>query len=309
MNRRFSEMQRDKPNPRTRQTRMERNMSDWNLKTLLKRMLLIAGMLSALIALTGAAAAQDAIERIMKTKQLRIGYIPSPPSAIKDPATGKLSGFYVDAVRLVAEQMNVEPVFVETTWATFPIGLATDQFDVSIAGTFATVGRATAVDFTRPLQYLGYSAVVKASDTRFKTLADMDQPGIKIALVQGAAGHEFAKEYFKKAELVVLSTSNLTAPFIEVTAGRADVGIEDAWSVRRYAKEHPEVKDLFRDNPYNLLPIAWAVKRGNTAMLNFMNTAIGYLISTGRMERMAEAYGPTGRFKEAIPLEVFGASQ
>ena len=281
--------------------------SIWNL---LKRLSFVGVVIAALFALNGAATAQDhPLDRIMKTKQLKVGYIPSPPSAIKDPATGKLSGFYIDAIRLVAAQMKVEPVFIETGWATFPAGLNSGEFDVCVAGTFATIGRAMAVDFTRPLNYLGYSAVMKATDTRFKTLSDMDKTGIKIAVVQGAAGHEFAKEYFKKAELVVLSTTNLTAPFIEVTAGRADVGIEDAWSVRRYTKEHPEVKDMFRDNPYNLLPIAWTVKKGNTEMLNFMNTAIDYLLSTGRMERMSEAYGPTGRYKEASPLVVFGAKE
>ncbi len=44
-------------------------------------------------------------------------------------------------------------------------------------------------------------------------------------------------------------------------------------------------------------------------MLNFIHTAIGYLRSTGRMERMAEAYGPTGRYKEVIPLDVFGPKE
>ena len=264
---------------------------------------------ATLLATAGVAMAEDSIDRILKTKQLKIGYIPSTPSAIKDPATGKLSGIYIDAITLVAQQMKVEPVFIETGWATFPAGLNSGEFDVSVAGTFATIGRSAAVDFTIPVNYLGYSAVVKASDNRFKTLADMDKPGIKIALVQGAAGHEFAKEYFKKAELVTLATSNLTAPFIEVSAGRADVGIEDAWSTHRYAKIHPEVKDLFANNPYNLLPIAWAVKRGNTELLTFMNTAIRYLQSTGRMERMSEAYGPSGRYKEVIPLAVMGVKE
>jgi hypothetical protein len=37
-----------------------------------------------------------------------------------------------------------------------------------------------------------------------------------------------------------------------------------------------------------------------------MNTAIRYLQSTGRMERMSEAYGPSGRYKEVIPLAVMG---
>ena len=42
---------------------------------------------STLVAMTGVAMAEDSIDRILKAKQLKIGYIPSTPSAIKDPAT------------------------------------------------------------------------------------------------------------------------------------------------------------------------------------------------------------------------------
>src|SRR5260221_7894407 len=227
-------------------------------------------------ALTWSAGTADAqvMDRILGEKKIKIGFIPSPPSTIKDPKSGELSGFYVDAVRLVFKTANVEPVFVETTWANFVTGLQSGQFDLSIAGTFATVPRAAAVEFTKPVSYLGYSAIVKKGDTRFRELADLNRADVKIALVQGGASVEYAKENFPKAQHVTLSTGNLLAPFVEVTAGRADVGIEDAWQARRYAKDHPEVTDLFDGHPYNVLPIAWAIKRGNTDLMNFMNTAI-----------------------------------
>ena len=160
--------------------RVEGKMSHRRPWSFLRQLSFVGVIVSALLTLIGAATAQDhPLERIIKTKQLKIGYIPSAPSAIKDPATGALSGFYIDAIRLVADQMKVEPIFIETGWSTFPAGLNSGEFDVCVAGTFATIDRAMAVEFTRPLQYLGYSAVVKASDTRFKTLSDMDQPGIK----------------------------------------------------------------------------------------------------------------------------------
>src|SRR5437764_829226 len=83
----------------------------------------------------------------------------------------------------------------------------------------------------------------------------------------GCADVEYARENFPKAQHVTLSTGNLLAPFVEVSAGRADVGIEDAWQAHRYALDHPEVADLFDGRPYNVLPIAWSVKRGNQDLL------------------------------------------
>ena len=248
-----------------------------------------------LAALAGAAQAQ-VMDRILSDKKIKIGFIPSPPGTIKDPKSGELGGFYIDAVRLIFKQVNVEPEFVETTWGNFVAGLQSGQFDLSLAGTFATVPRAAAVEFTKPISYLGYSAIVKKGENRFHSLADLNQDGIKIAVIQGGASVEYAKENFPKAQLVTLSTGNLLAPFVEVSAGRADVGIEDAWQAKRYAREHPEVTDLFAGHPYNVLPIAWSVKRGNQDLLNFMDTAIDWLMINDRFQKLAAKYGDTGRY-------------
>jgi polar amino acid transport system substrate-binding protein len=257
---------------------------------------------------TMAAAEAQVMDRIVSDKKVKIGFIPSPPSTIKDPKTGDLSGFYIDAVRLIFKTANIEPVFVETTWGNFVTGLQSGQFDLSIAGTFATVPRAAAVEFTKPVSYLGYSAVVKKGETRFHDIADFNRPDIKIAVIQGGASVEYAKENFPKAQLSTLATGNLLAPFVEVTAGRADVGIEDAWQARRYSVEHPEVTDLFAGRPYNVLPIAWSVKRGNTDLLNFMNTAIDWLMINDRFQKIATAYGDSGRYIARIEYVPLGTS-
>lgn len=279
------------------------------MKSIVRRSLLLGSMLAALVVPASVQpVSAQVMDRILKEKSIKIGYIPSPPGTIKDPASGEIKGFYVEGVRYIFKTIGVEPVFVETTWANFAAGLQSGQFDLSMAGTFATVQRAAAVEFTKPIHYLGYSAIVKKGDERFKTLADFNKEGIKIAVVQGGAGQEYVKESFPKATVVALGTGNLTAPFVEVSAGRADVGIEDAWQARRYATAQPGVTDLFQENPYNLLPIAWSVKRGNQDLINFMNTSIDFMLLTGRWERMANAYGMTGRYQDRPTLIPFGTS-
>src|SRR4051794_4522043 len=212
------------------------------MKVLGRRLSALAGL--AFIAVVSLAMSQpvanaQVMDRILKDRKIKIGYIPSPPGTIKDSSSGEVTGYYVDGVRYIFKTINVEVEFVEATWANFAAGLTSGQFDLSIAGTFATVTRAAAVEFTKPVSYLGYSAIIKKGDDRFKDLADLNREGIKIAVIQGGASIDYAKENFPKATLVMTSGGNLLAPFVEVSAGRADVGIEDAWQARRYAKEQP----------------------------------------------------------------------
>jgi polar amino acid transport system substrate-binding protein len=268
---------------------------------------LLAGTALLLLAAMPLHCAQaQVMDRIINEKKIKVGYIPAPPGTIKDPLSGEVKGYYVDGLRYIFRTIHVEPELIETTWANFAAGLQSGQFDLSMAGTFATIQRAAAVEFTKPINYLGYSAIIKKGDGRFKALADLNQEGVKIAVLQGGAGLEFVKEYFPKASLVTLATGDLTAPFVEVSAGRADVGIEDASQARRYAAQQPGVTDLFEDSPYNVLPIAWSVRRGNQDLLNFMNTSIDFMLFTGRWEKMAQNYGATGRFYAKPELVPFG---
>jgi polar amino acid transport system substrate-binding protein len=249
---------------------------------------------------------KDTFERIISEKKIRFGYIPSPPGAIRDPATGNVSGFYVDAARTIAELMKVEPVFVETTWANFTSALQADQFDVSIAATFATIPRAMAVTFTKPIHYQSFSGMTRKGDKRFKQMSDLNHAGVKIAVVQGSAGHEFVVQNLPQAQVIALATPNLQQPFLEVSAGRADVALQDESQVKRYAPTHPELEALFGGKLFNTLPIGWAVRRGDLSLLTFMNTSIDYMLTSGKWDAIAAKYGSTGRYKDTPQLSPFG---
>lgn len=268
--------------------------------TWLAVLLLALGMLGA-TAIDRAHAAGE-LQDIVKRGEMRVGFIPSPPTTIKDPQTGELRGVYVDGLKAIAAEMGIKVDWVETTWGTFVAALQSGQIDLCIAGTFATVKRAMAVDFTRPIFYLGDGAIVRADDERFKTLKDMDRADVKIAVVQGGSAEEFARRNLPKAQLLSLSTGNLVAPFIEVVAHRADVGIEDVNNANKFAAQQPGAKVLFSDNPFNFLATAWTVRKGNSELLGVINVGIETLQSSGRWAALARPYGSTGRY---IAMPVF----
>jgi ABC-type amino acid transport substrate-binding protein len=252
--------------------------------------------------------AGSSLDRILREKKIRIGWIASPPQMMKDIKTGALAGYFVDAAKYIFKEIDVEPEFIESNFATFVAGLQSGQLDLCIASTFVTIKRAAVLEFTRPILYLGYSAVVRANETRFKALPDFNQSGIRIAVLQGGSSQAYVRDNFPKAEIVALNSTNQTLPFVEVMSQRADVGINDAWSARRFAMNQPAVKDLFANDPYNVQPTAWTVRRGNTDLLNFLNAAIETIIVSGKFEELARAYEASGRYKQVIQLAPFASS-
>jgi hypothetical protein len=75
----------------------------------------------------------------------------------------------------------------------------------------------------------------------------------------------------------------------------------------QHTVQHPIVggKDQANES-YNVLLINWAVERGNQDVVEFMNIVVDFLMTTGRWEKMAEPYGPSGRFSAKPQLSVFG---
>lgn len=233
---------------------------------------------------------EDAFKRIKREGVMRIGYIPASPWAIRDPKTGELSGTFVEAINAIAHDMDVKVEFVEATFATFIAGLQSKKYDLSIAPTFSTITRAKSVAFTIPLMAAGNSAIVRKDDNRFKTLEDIDQKGIVVAVTQGEQGHEYAKNNFENAEIKVLAGGDQNLTFSEVLAGRADIALGDSWFSAKFAAEHTEVRDLFADNPYNVTPVGWAVRYEDQSLLTFINTALEYLDTIGKLDEIDKKY-------------------
>lgn len=232
------------------------------------------------------------LEKIDRTGKIDICYIEWPPTIIKDSETGALSGHLIDMANFLAKSMDVEPNYLESGWDKFPADLNSGNCDLVVAGVFATIPRAKSVAFSRPMSYVGNSALIAKNSELINTanIDDLDKKGITIAVLNGEQGHEYVKQNFKNAEIKVLQGSDLTLPLLDVVAGRSDVGLSDSVTITGFVKQQPDVIDLFAKNPYNVNPITWAVSYDDPGFLGFINTAINYMESTGRIAEFEAKY-------------------
>jgi len=257
-----------------------------------------------ILSLFTTARAEKAMDRILSKGKIKVGCIVGV-STKKDPVTSKYTGYGPDAVRYIFDKIKVEVEFVDTAWATFAAGLQSEKFDLSIAETFATIARGSAVAFTRPLIYLGTGAVTLKS-SKIRTIGDIKKPGVRISLTQGTSQHRWAVKTFPKAEFVI-STAITEVRLMDIITNKADLGFADSAQTYQFAKTYPEAVDLFPNKPLNMMAISWAVKKGKHDLLNFMNTAIGVLHSTGEFNKMMIENGivPGTRFIPEIVIKPF----
>ena len=239
----------------------------------------------------GVSSQRDSLAEIQKSKVMNVCVAEWPPFSIKDAKTGKYTGVDIDAMDKMAAALGATTSYHDTTFGNMPAAIQSGTCDIGTS-LYVTSNRAAAVDFTRPILFGGDTALVKKGVTKFKTIADLDQPGVKVATATGESGDIYAKANFTKATIVPIDvdSSDQSRFMLEVTSGRADIAIADYNTIGNFAKEHPETQVLFSDKPFNLSPDAYGVRYGDTNLLNFMNNSILTMQVNGVWDSIEKKY-------------------
>jgi ABC-type amino acid transport substrate-binding protein len=234
----------------------------------------------------------NTLDEIKKRGELRAGYHVEPPSVERD-SSGNLSGAFVGAVRQIATGLKVKATFVEVGLADFATGLLKNQYDVSLGPTFKTIPRAVSVAYTNSIYYLGYTAVVKRGTTaKYGNASAIDKAGVRVAVKSGSPSEQYVRDHWKSATIVVTDGADLSVPLQAVSEGKADVGVMNEHTVEFYVRDHSDVEIVLADRPVLMAGMAWTIRQGDPDWLEFLNTSLEVLISTGQMaEWERESYG------------------
>ena len=105
--------------------------------------------------------------------------------------------------------------------------LAADKFDIAMSGMGRTLDRARVATFSKPYMRYGKLLLIRSADQgRFKTLADLDRPGLKIAYNRGGLNDRFAHNMFTQATPVGFESNELATA--DLLAGQVDAQVSDS---------------------------------------------------------------------------------
>ena len=196
---------------------------------------------------------------------------------------GEFDGIDMAIASKIGEMCGMEVEMQSMEFDSLLIALANGQIDATIAGMTVTEERAKSVDFSTPY-YTATQVMIVNEGSDIKKASDME--GKVISVVQGYTGEtcvsELGYEYeaFKKGTECVM----------ELVNGKCDVVVMDSATAKKYVADNPgtvivEDPDVFASEEY-----AIAVKKGNSELLDKINTAIEKMLEDGTISELSAKY-------------------
>jgi polar amino acid transport system substrate-binding protein len=242
-------------------------------------------LVGACSAHTSAAAKADGL---MKAGVLKIGTSNNiKPYAYEE--NGKLTGFEIDLITAAANKLHLKPEFVAMDFSGLLPALNNHQFDVVASAVGITPDREKMVDFSNG--YLaGYFGVLTTPGSGITSKVS-SVAGKKIAVLQGSIEDTNSSTFIPGAQVVRFPDDN--SAFLALSQHRIDGFFNDYDPDLTYMKKNPS---LHLTQPITIpataFPAGWAVHKGNTVLLNKLNTALNEIVKDGTWLKLYKQYFP-----------------
>lgn len=231
----------------------------------------------------------DLVQPSKLTIGLTLAY--APFSYIED---GKPAGFDVTALRLVAEQLGLEPVFQNMKFSQVILSVKKEDIDIT-PGLYITPERDKVIDFV-PYFSIGTSIVVSSSNSS-PPKTKMDLCGLTVSSIKGAAVagkvrnnlNPVCKQAGKKP-VTILPFQTDPGATQAVLTGAADAQLTATIIADLMLKKTGGQLKISSDHPLYPVQVAWGVNESDDALTNALACALNQLVKSGRYRKLLDEY-------------------
>ena len=191
--------------------------------------------------------------------------------------SGEIVGVDIDIANEIANYMNKKLVVRDIDFDSIINEINSGKADFGAAGMSITEERKKQVDFS--IEYVVSNQVVIVRENSNIKMSDLD--GKRIAVQLGSVADSYVNENYKNANII--EQKKYLSMVEALKANKVDLNIMDNLPAREIIKENSGLKMLegylFSDS-YGI-----AVKKGNTELLNDINTVLERLMNEGKIEQ------------------------
>ncbi len=222
-----------------------------------------------------------------------------PFEFIKD---GKPTGFDNEMVEALKKYAPFEVRQEILPWTGILAGVSTGKYDIAITAAIITKERTQSLDFTSPIADATHYYVKRKSDTAIKSIKDLNGKTVGVQAGSALLGRlpelktMIEKEGGKMGKVV--EYTSYPEAYQDLALGRTDYVVNTVINLKTLVAEKPAVFELGQPVSGKSFP-AWAIKKGNSDLLAFMNEFIAKKKADGTMPTLQKKW-----FGEAFTLPV-----
>lgn len=217
------------------------------------------------------------LEAIRKRGTMMVGIAPQVPWVMRDPV-GEWQGYEIDVARQLASDLGVELVLVRVPFAQLTDALADGSVDIVSAGYSITPQRALVVEFSNPYATSEMQVVARADLAG----SDLNRADVTLGARTGGTTEATARARFPQAKIMSFPTERLL--YEALKARQVDGALA---YVPRTSVAVAQSEGKLAVMPSAELPRtaeAFAVRKGEQPLLNFLNAWIAYWKADGWLD-------------------------
>ncbi|WP_312241258.1 arginine ABC transporter substrate-binding protein [Pantoea sp.] len=201
----------------------------------------------------------------------------------------QIVGFDIDLAKALCQQMKAECSFTNNAFDSLIPSLKFRRYDAVISGMDITAERSKQVDFTQP--YYANSAIAIARKGKYSDLAQLK--GKRIGMENGTTHQKYLLE--KHPEVTAVAYDSYQNAILDLKNGRLDGVFGDSAVVTQWLKSNSDlaaVGDRVTDAAYFGTGLGIAVRQGNDALRNQLNTALAAIKADGTWQQLNQKWFP-----------------
>lgn len=234
--------------------------------------------------------AQEVLERVKNAGVVRVCIWPEYYGVtLRHARTQELTGIDIDLSAQLASDLKVRLEYVDSSFPALIGDLAGDKCDVAMFAIGVTEQRAEKLRFTQPYLRSDIYGITTKSNQVIRQWADIDKPGVLVAVQAGTFMEPVMEQRLQHAQLVRIKLPATRER--ELVAGRVDVFMTDYPYSRRLLDNADWARLVPPPTPFSVMPYAYAVKPGDAKWLAVMEEFVARIKRDGRLERAANANG------------------
>lgn len=207
---------------------------------------------------------------------------------------GEIAGIDVDILNEIGRRNKVSFRLEDMAFDSIITAVQTGKVDLVVSGLTVTEDRKRQVDFTR--SYSGARQVIivpKGSPIK----GPKDLPGVRLGVQHGSSGDMYVTEHICEPERFTNGALAVSA----MNAGKLDAVVLDNAPAENHVAGSPGL--IILPEPIVEEEYAMALRKGNTALLNMLNTTLDAMEADGSLHEIIERHMRDNKPEETVQAE------